>query len=165
MRNALTPMNSGQPYSAAASAIDAVTTTSTKYMAVATIPISAPCRNRARGSLRVASQATTKGTTTVTYTRDATDRITQRVSSTLGLPVSTQRYGFSGSGDSSDFTMAAVGSTVIERTIALPGGVILTKRTLGDVWSYPNVHGDVVTTASFITVVSTPALFPSPTPE
>ena len=27
---------------------------------------------------------------------------------------------------------------VVERTITLPGGVVV-----GDVWSYPNVHGDV----------------------
>jgi hypothetical protein len=29
---------------------------------------------------------------------------------------------------------------VIERTIGLLGGVLLTKRGAGDTWSYPNVH-------------------------
>ena len=37
---------------------------------------------------------------------------------------------------------------VVERTIALPGGVVVTKRVAGDVWSYPNVHGDVSVTAN-----------------
>ena len=35
----------------------------------------------------------------------------------------------------------------MERTFALLGGVTLTKRTAGDVWSYPNIHGDVIATA------------------
>ena len=37
---------------------------------------------------------------------------------------------------------------VVERTIALPGGVVVTKRVAGDVWSYPNVHGDVSVSAN-----------------
>jgi RHS repeat-associated protein len=42
-------------------------------------------------------------------------------------------------------------NTVIERTIGLVGGVLVTKRGgllgVGDVWSYPNVHGDVMAIA------------------
>ena len=38
-------------------------------------------------------------------------------------------------------------NAVIERSIALPGGVLVTKRPTGDVWSYPNIHGDVIATA------------------
>ena len=36
----------------------------------------------------------------------------------------------------------------IETTVALPGGVLYTKRagTSTDVWSYPNTHGDVAAT-------------------
>ena len=34
-------------------------------------------------------------------------------------------------------------NTVTERTINLPGDVLVTKRSTGDVWSYPNIHGDV----------------------
>ena len=31
--------------------------------------------------------------------------------------------------------------------MGLVGGVALTKRGTGDVWNYPNIHGDVVATA------------------
>lgn len=36
---------------------------------------------------------------------------------------------------------------VVERSFGLPGGVTVTKRTSSQVWSYPNLHGDVVATA------------------
>lgn len=32
-------------------------------------------------------------------------------------------------------------------TLTLPGGVILTKRTSGDIWSYPHLRGEIVATA------------------
>ncbi len=83
------------------------------------------------------------GTTTVRYARDATDRITER--KVNGAVVA--RYSYSGSGDSPDVTLDA-DHTVIQRTIPLPGGVLLTKQASGDVWSYPNVHGDVNATAN-----------------
>jgi RHS repeat-associated protein len=37
---------------------------------------------------------------------------------------------------------------VVERTVSLPGGVLCTRRgsSTTDVWSYPNLHGDVVAT-------------------
>lgn len=44
--------------------------------------------------------------------------------------------------------MTAGGAVVLERTVGLPGGAFVTKRTAGDVWSYPNVHGDVMATAN-----------------
>jgi RHS repeat-associated protein len=85
------------------------------------------------------------GTTVVRYQRDATGRITARTEGTT-----TVRYGSGGPGDSASFTMDA-SSNVTERTVALVGGVMVTKRGgllgLGDVWSYPNVHGDVMATA------------------
>jgi RHS repeat-associated protein len=83
--------------------------------------------------------------TVVRYQRDATGRITSR---TEGSTVT--HYGYAGPGDSAAFTMDAT-NNVTERTIGLVGGVIVTKRGgllgAGDVWSYPNVHGDVVATA------------------
>lgn len=87
---------------------------------------------------------TSTGATTVTYSRDATDRIVQRVG-----PDGTQRYTYSGAGDTGDATLTALGA-VIESTIALPGGVIYTRRVVpGDsIWSYPDVHGDLVAVAS-----------------
>jgi RHS repeat-associated protein len=36
----------------------------------------------------------------------------------------------------------------VERTIVLPGGVIYTSRAAGNVWSYPNLTGDVAATAN-----------------
>ena len=57
------------------------------------------------------------------------------------------RYGYTGSGDSASLTLDAA-STVVERTIGLPGGVSVTKRASGDVWSYPNIHGDTMAVAN-----------------
>lgn len=73
---------------------------------------------------------TTHGTTTVTYTRDATNTIVARTENTT-----TTRYSGSAVLDTSN--------AVVERTISLPGGVLVTKRAAGDVWSYPNIHGDI----------------------
>jgi RHS repeat-associated protein len=36
---------------------------------------------------------------------------------------------------------------VVERAVGLPGGVSVSQRSGGSVWSYPNVHGDVVAAA------------------
>jgi RHS repeat-associated protein len=37
---------------------------------------------------------------------------------------------------------------VQQSTFVLLGGVLLTQQTAGDVWSYPNIHGDVAATAT-----------------
>ena len=42
--------------------------------------------------------------------------------------------------------MDGVGN-VVERSFGLPGGVSVTKRTSSQVWSYPNLHGDVAAVA------------------
>jgi RHS repeat-associated protein len=57
------------------------------------------------------------------------------------------RYSYSGPGDTADATLDTSGN-VIESTIGLLGGVLLTKRASGDVWSYPNIHGDVMASAN-----------------
>jgi RHS repeat-associated protein len=85
---------------------------------------------------------TVTGATTVRYVRDATDRIVSRTEN--GAVV---HYGFSGPGDSPGFTLDGT-NAVVERSVGLLGGALLTTRTAGDVWSYPNVHGDVVATAN-----------------
>ena len=86
------------------------------------------------------------GTTTVRYQRDATGRIVKRTEGSTVV-----HYGSSGGGDSPGFVMDAT-NVVIERTIALAGGVLVTKRGgllgVGDVWSYPNIHGDVMAVAN-----------------
>lgn len=76
------------------------------------------------------------GTTTVRYTRDALDQIVERKEN----GVTTARYSGAAQLDTS--------GNVIERTIPLPGGVIVTKRSTGEVWSYPNLRGEIVATAS-----------------
>ena len=65
--------------------------------------------------------STTKGSTTVDYVRDATDRIVERqVDGTTVV-----RYGSTGSGDAPKFTQDATG-IVLEVTYALPGEACLT---------------------------------------
>ncbi|MDQ6739018.1 MAG: hypothetical protein M3021_01235, partial [Actinomycetota bacterium] len=79
---------------------------------------------------------------TVSYLRDATDRIIARTEGTT-----TTRYGFAGPGDGPAFTMDT-SNAVQERMVGLVGGAMVTKRAGGDVWSYPNIHGDVIATAN-----------------
>ncbi len=82
----------------------------------------------------------------VEYLRDASDRIVQRTAVLPGKDKETQRYSFAGSGDKPDLILG-VNGVVLERTVDLPGGVVLTRSgsgdPLADVWSYPNLHGDV----------------------
>jgi RHS repeat-associated protein len=86
---------------------------------------------------------TTSSGSTVTYTRDATDRIVER--KVNGTTVA--RYGYAGPGDSSGATLNA-SNVVQQKTIAMPGGAIVTKQASGDVWGYPNIHGDVFVVAN-----------------
>ena len=58
---------------------------------------------------------------------------------------------YSASGDTGDAVTDTAG-VVLERTISLPGGVVVSKRSGGDVWSYPNVHGDVQAVANAVGV-------------
>lgn len=86
--------------------------------------------------------STVKGATTVSYTRDATDRIVERKLN--GVTVS--RYGSTGSGDTADF-VTNTANQVQQVILTLPGGALLTAQASGNVWSYPNLHGDIVATA------------------
>jgi RHS repeat-associated protein len=88
------------------------------------------------------------GTTVVRYQRDPTGRITSRKEGTAA----EVHYGFTGPGDSPSFVMDASNAVpALERSIGLVGGAMVTKRGgllgAGDVWSYPNVHGDVMAVA------------------
>jgi RHS repeat-associated protein len=80
---------------------------------------------------------------TVSYVRDALDRIVER--RVNGVLVA--RYGYTGSGDTPMFLTGA-NNVVTEVTYLLPGGAMLTTRGTGNVWSYPNLHGDLVATAN-----------------
>jgi RHS repeat-associated protein len=90
---------------------------------------------------------TVKGNTTVTYRRDPTDRIIARTEAIAGGATTTTRFGFVAGGDTGEMTLTAA-NVMIERTMSLPGGVIYTSRAGGDVWSYPNLHGDIAATAT-----------------
>ncbi len=62
--------------------------------------------------------------------------------------VTTHRYSYSAGGDSGDVVLDT-GNVVIERTFGLPGGVMVQDRgPTGDVWSYPNIHGDTQAVAN-----------------
>jgi RHS repeat-associated protein len=87
--------------------------------------------------------STSKAGTTVSYVRDATDRIVARKLGTTTIA----RYGSTGSGDAPDFTTNA-SNVLQEVTYGLPGGALLTTRGGGNVWSYPNIHGDITAIAN-----------------
>ena len=88
--------------------------------------------------------STVKGSTTVSYSRDVTDRIIQRVAS----GETTVRYNYLGSGDAADF-VTTTGGALVEASSTLPDGVLLTWRTgSGSVWSYPNIGGTVAAVAN-----------------
>jgi len=90
---------------------------------------------------------TTVGTTTITYKRDATNRIIERDSNIAGT-ATVIRYLYAGSGGAPWGTTDATG-TLTQRTVGLPGGamMLINSGTAGTVWSYPNLHGDEVVTA------------------
>ena len=88
--------------------------------------------------------ATTAGTTSVSYTRDATNRIIER--KVGGSTVA--RYGHTGPGDGAALVNYGPLLATVERTFTLIGGVTLSKGgENGDRWSYSNVHSDVVALA------------------
>lgn len=87
--------------------------------------------------------STTKGGTTVTYLRDARDRILRR--SLNGVP--DAGYVFGDIGDAPDGVVNA-SNVLTETNVSMPGGTLWTMRSSGNVWSYPNVHGDLVASAN-----------------
>ena len=81
-------------------------------------------------------------TTTLTYQRDASGRVVARTTSD-GTTTTTQRYLFSSEG-----LFAVISGGSYQFSYNLPGGVNLTATSgSAQVWSYPNLHGDVILTA------------------
>ena len=80
----------------------------------------------------------------VSYVRDATDRIVARkINGTV-----VAKYSYTATGDTADITLDAAGN-LVEATTVLTGGALWTSRPGGtDVWSYPNIHGDLTATAN-----------------
>nr|WP_239063305.1 PA14 domain-containing protein [Streptomyces sp. SID13031] len=79
----------------------------------------------------------------VDYNRDVQNRIISRFTS--GTNTSSTWYGFTGAGDTPDFTRDS-NWNITEKYFQLPGGVLLTKRSASTVFSLVNVHGDVMAT-------------------
>ena len=91
-------------------------------------------------------------TVTVGDTAPTADRwnlVAVEVVPAASIPVAPQttRYAFTGAGDSPDFALNT-SNAVQERTLALPGGVVVSIQASTQVWSYPNLHGDVIITTT-----------------
>ncbi|MEU6351012.1 PA14 domain-containing protein [Streptomyces sp. NPDC047072] len=86
----------------------------------------------------------TEGSKSTTYTRDVQGRIVTRAYND-GTTTTTNKYGFTGAGDSPDLFLDN-SNNVVERYLQLPGGVLLTKRASTSVFSLVNLHGDVFAT-------------------
>ncbi|WP_370057358.1 PA14 domain-containing protein [Leifsonia sp. EB41] len=97
--------------------------------------------------------------TTVTYQRDAEDRIISMTQTPAGGTATTTHYAFAGAGDSSSFTLTA-SNIVQEQTIGLAGGATASIRAGSQVWSYPGLSGhDLVTTDATGTRTGSLALY------
>jgi RHS repeat-associated protein len=97
------------------------------------------------------TSTTSSDGTFVSYTRDATDRIISMTTTPAGGTAKTVYYGYTGSGDSPDYTMSnKVGAvfSVDEHTLGVPGGVTIAIQQGGVMWSYPNLHGDIAVTTN-----------------
>jgi RHS repeat-associated protein len=94
--------------------------------------------------------ATAEGATTVSYLRDAGNRIISRTVDAPGTEGDgVTRYAHTASGDVSDVSGVVVdgGGAVKEYTVSLPGGAAVRFVVAGDAreqWSYPNLQGSVV---------------------
>ncbi|MET3637485.1 RHS repeat-associated core domain-containing protein [Curtobacterium oceanosedimentum] len=100
------------------------------------------------GQDRHVQTALTDGST-VSYVRDASNRIVQRTEQTPDGSKTVTRYGFTGDGDTPDFVYDGA-SKLTEWVLPLPGGVTAELRGASAVWSYPNIYGDIVATADAI---------------
>jgi RHS repeat-associated protein len=83
--------------------------------------------------------------TTIDYTRDASGQIVQRTQTPATGPVATVRFATTPSGAS--IVLDGAGG-IVQTTRSLPGGVSVSVRAdSSQLWSYPNIHGDIAVTA------------------
>ncbi|MFJ7205993.1 PA14 domain-containing protein [Streptomyces sp. NPDC098789] len=87
----------------------------------------------------------------ISYSRDPANRLTARTvtGAADGSKNGTTRYSYSSKHDDADLILDKDGA-LLQRIVALPGGVLLTKnydKGATTNWSYPNIHGDVLFTA------------------
>ncbi|MGV8973486.1 MAG: PA14 domain-containing protein [Rhodoglobus sp.] len=102
------------------------------------------------GANRHVSTVVTAGSKVV-YQRDASNRIVSRTSTTPTGVATTVRYAFTADGDTPDMVLDYTGTTttLLQRNKSLPGGVLASLPLTGAAtWSYPNIHGDVIVTAT-----------------
>jgi RHS repeat-associated protein len=96
----------------------------------------------------IAVRTTGSDAANVSYIRDATDRIVRRTT-TAGDTATDIRYGYTGGGDTADFTFGP-DNRILSRSISLPGGALYTwkpqaaDRTL----DHPTVRGDLCLTTA-----------------
>ena len=93
----------------------------------------------------------------VTYVRDASDRIVQRTEQAADGTKTVTRYGFTGDGDTPDFIYDG-SSKLTEWDLPLAGGVTVEYRNSIAVWSYPNIHADIITITDAAGQITTPTL-------
>lgn len=91
-----------------------------------------------------------EGTTTITYLRDAGNRIVSRTVDAPGTANDlTTRYAHIGSADVSGLVVDALGA-ITEYTVAVPGGAAARFVVAGEAqeqWTYPNMLGSVIVEA------------------
>lgn len=85
----------------------------------------------------------------VTYLRDSTDRIVERTEQTADGTKTVTRYGFTGDGDTPDFVYDG-SSNLTEWDLPLAGGATVEYRSGQALWSYPNIHGDIIATTDAV---------------
>lgn len=82
---------------------------------------------------------------TVSYTRDALDRLTRR---TQGTTITGYAYAGFGDTAAATLTMAMGQWQINQHLLSLPGGVLETQTAAGVTWSYPSLRGHHVATAT-----------------
>ena len=89
-----------------------------------------------------------EGATTVSYLRDAGNRIIARTVDAPGTDGDgTTRYAHTASADVSGLVVDADSGVIREYTVSLPGGAAVRFVIAGDAqeqWTYPNLHGSVI---------------------
>jgi RHS repeat-associated protein len=104
---------------------------------------------RSATAFHVSTTVTTaEGSTTVSYQRDAGNRIISRTVDAPGTENDvTTRYAHTASADVSGLVVDATTGAMKEYTVALPGGAAVRFVIAGDAreqWTYPNLQGSVV---------------------
>ncbi len=89
-------------------------------------------------------QTSKAGGTSVSFVRDALDRVVARTETTTAGSV-TYRYGYPGAGDSSSMTLST-SNVVLDNVITLPTGAMYVSRGVNvGTWQYPDIYGNYST--------------------